>query len=144
MDTENYNSEIGKHEAEKYTKGFFYQIKKIFGVAFVLATLYSIWTPGVSIPSSTWEEFNIAPVPIDDKEVNPTKSTKICPTCGTRLNENDTRCLVCGNTFSEKETSTTDKKNKEVTLTAEKFVLATGLRPRYPNIPGAKEYGITR
>ncbi|XP_028514031.1 thioredoxin reductase 3 [Exaiptasia diaphana] len=39
---------------------------------------------------------------------------------------------------------TTDKKGKELVMTADKFVLATGLRPRYPNIPGAKEFGITR
>lgn len=30
-------------------------------------------------------------------------NTKTCPTCGTRLNENATRCLVCGRTFSEDE-----------------------------------------
>ena len=29
-------------------------------------------------------------------------------------------------------------------MTAQHIVLATGLRPRYPPIPGAKEYGITR
>ena len=33
---------------------------------------------------------------------NPT-NTKTCPTCGTRLNENATRCLVCGRQFSETE-----------------------------------------
>uniref|UniRef100_T1IZJ2 FAD/NAD(P)-binding domain-containing protein n=1 Tax=Strigamia maritima TaxID=126957 RepID=T1IZJ2_STRMM len=38
---------------------------------------------------------------------------------------------------------TIDKKQKEHTYTAERFLLATGLRPRYPDIPGAKEYGIT-
>lgn len=36
-----------------------------------------------------------------------------------------------------------DKKGKEVMYTADKFVLATGERPRYPDIPGAKEFGIT-
>ena len=31
---------------------------------------------------------------------NTPPKTKICPTCGTRLNDNATRCLVCGRTFS--------------------------------------------
>ncbi len=30
----------------------------------------------------------------------PASQTKICPTCGTRLSQNATRCLVCGRTFS--------------------------------------------
>ena len=62
---------------------------------------------------------------------NITKSTKICPTCGTRLNENATRCLVCGKTFSETETTKADNKNKvqgpkmpEITLS---LPLALGL-----------------
>ncbi|MHC1771340.1 MAG: LysM peptidoglycan-binding domain-containing protein [Flexilinea sp.] len=29
-----------------------------------------------------------------------TPKTKICPTCGTRMNETATRCLVCGRTFT--------------------------------------------
>ncbi|CAH3022016.1 unnamed protein product, partial [Porites evermanni] len=36
-----------------------------------------------------------------------------------------------------------DKKGKVSQMTAQHIVLATGLRPRYPPIPGAKEYGIT-
>jgi len=36
-----------------------------------------------------------------------------------------------------------DKKGKVTQMTAQHIVLATGLRPRYPDIPGAKEYGIT-
>ncbi|XP_045164939.2 thioredoxin reductase 1, cytoplasmic-like isoform X2 [Mercenaria mercenaria] len=36
-----------------------------------------------------------------------------------------------------------DKKGKEMSYSADKFILATGERPRYPDIPGAKEYGIT-
>lgn len=38
---------------------------------------------------------------------------------------------------------TTDKKKKETVITAKYILLATGGRPRYPDIPGAKEYGIT-
>jgi len=34
-----------------------------------------------------------------------TRNTKICPTCGTRLSENATRCLVCGQTFDKGETT---------------------------------------
>jgi LysM repeat protein/ribosomal protein L40E len=34
-----------------------------------------------------------------------TKNTKICPTCGTRLSENATRCLVCGQTFDKGEST---------------------------------------
>ncbi|KAM4650769.1 thioredoxin reductase 3 [Discoglossus pictus] len=37
----------------------------------------------------------------------------------------------------------TNKKGKEAFYTAEKFVVATGERPRYLNIPGDKEYCIT-
>lgn len=33
---------------------------------------------------------------------NNQSNTKICPTCGTKLNENATRCLVCGRTFTGK------------------------------------------
>lgn len=37
----------------------------------------------------------------------------------------------------------TDKKGKVETVTADKFVIAVGGRPSYPNIPGDKELGIT-
>jgi LysM repeat protein len=32
-----------------------------------------------------------------------TQSTKTCPTCGTRLSENASRCLVCGRSFVQKD-----------------------------------------
>lgn len=38
---------------------------------------------------------------------------------------------------------TTDRKKKETVITAKYILLATGGRPRYPDIPGAQEYGIT-
>ncbi|KZS14998.1 thioredoxin reductase 1, cytoplasmic isoform X1 [Daphnia magna] len=38
---------------------------------------------------------------------------------------------------------TTDKKKKETTITSKYILLATGGRPRYPDIPGAREFGIT-
>lgn len=36
--------------------------------------------------------------------------TKICPTCGTRLNANATQCLVCGASFDEPESAAKVKK----------------------------------
>ncbi|XP_059490881.1 thioredoxin reductase 1, cytoplasmic-like [Neocloeon triangulifer] len=36
-----------------------------------------------------------------------------------------------------------DKKSKATEVTARNFIVAVGGRPRYPNIPGAIEYGIT-
>jgi len=36
-----------------------------------------------------------------------------------------------------------NKKGKEKSVTADKFIIATGGRPRYPDIPGARELGIT-
>merc|ERR1719431_1408633 len=45
--------------------------------------------------------------------------------------------------FQDKNTlKTTNKKGKEKTVTAAQFILATGGRPRYPNIPGV-EFGIS-
>lgn len=38
---------------------------------------------------------------------------------------------------------TTNRAGKKTTITARRFVIATGGRPRYPDIPGAKEFGIT-
>lgn len=38
---------------------------------------------------------------------------------------------------------TTDKKGKETIMSARRFILATGERPRYPDVEGAKEFAIT-
>ena len=46
-------------------------------------------------------------------------------------------------TFVDKNTiKTTNKKGVEKTVTAAKFIIATGGRPRYPEIPGV-ELGIS-
>jgi len=37
----------------------------------------------------------------------------------------------------------TDKKGKKETITSDKIIIATGLRPVYLDVPGAKEYCIT-
>jgi pyruvate/2-oxoglutarate dehydrogenase complex dihydrolipoamide dehydrogenase (E3) component len=38
---------------------------------------------------------------------------------------------------------TVNKKGVAKTVTASSFILATGGRPKYPDIPGAKEFGLT-
>lgn len=45
--------------------------------------------------------------------------------------------------LNEHEINAVDKNGKERKISAEKFVIAVGGRPRYPDIPGAIEYGIT-
>jgi len=35
----------------------------------------------------------------------PSKPTKVCPICGTRVGEDAERCLVCGSSFSQQDTS---------------------------------------
>lgn len=37
----------------------------------------------------------------------------------------------------------TDKKNNVLQITAKDFIISVGGRPKYPDIPGAKEYSIT-
>uniref|UniRef100_A0A915BFN7 thioredoxin-disulfide reductase (NADPH) n=1 Tax=Parascaris univalens TaxID=6257 RepID=A0A915BFN7_PARUN len=41
------------------------------------------------------------------------------------------------------ELTTTNKKKKVEKVTADRFIIATGLRPRYPDVPGAKECCIS-
>ncbi|XP_076807803.1 thioredoxin reductase 1, cytoplasmic-like [Clavelina lepadiformis] len=38
---------------------------------------------------------------------------------------------------------TVNRRGKETKMSAEKFIIAVGERPKYPDIPGAKEYSIT-
>lgn len=45
--------------------------------------------------------------------------------------------------FKDPYTVHTALKNGERTLRSKYFIVAVGGRPRYPNIPGALEYGIT-
>jgi len=43
----------------------------------------------------------------------------------------------------ERTVEAEDKKGKKTTITADAFVIAVGGRPKYPDIPGAKEHCIT-
>merc|ERR1719399_2174612 len=43
----------------------------------------------------------------------------------------------------ERTVEAVDKKGKATTITADAFVIAVGGRPKYPDIPGAKEHCIT-
>lgn len=45
--------------------------------------------------------------------------------------------------IDEHTVSYTDEKGVTKTTTADKFIIAVGGRPKYPDIPGAKEFGIT-
>jgi len=80
------------------------------------------------------------------------KKTKICPTCGTRLAENATRCLVCGRTFTvgeakeKKPTSAaaapvTSPKLPEVTLS---LPIAIGLILLLLAIGAGAVFGVLR
>ena len=57
---------------------------------------------------------------------------------------NNVKYLNAFATFIDPNTvEAVDKKGKKTTITADTFVVATGGRPKYPDIPGAKEHGIT-
>lgn len=45
--------------------------------------------------------------------------------------------------FVDSHTLSAKLKSGDRTITAQTFVIAVGGRPRYPDIPGAVEYGIT-
>ncbi|XP_073228349.1 thioredoxin reductase 1, cytoplasmic-like isoform X2 [Porites lutea] len=65
---------------------------------------------------------------------------------GYRVELRDKKILyknVTGKLLDAHTVQAVDKKGKVSQMTAQHIVLATGLRPRYPPIPGAKEYGIT-
>ncbi|MBP6176686.1 MAG: LysM peptidoglycan-binding domain-containing protein [Anaerolineales bacterium] len=64
------------------------------------------------------------------QETNSSK-TKVCPTCGTRLSENATRCLVCGTEFGAKTES------KAVSKKAEKSVQASRMPTVSLSLPAA-------
>ena len=69
--------------------------------------------------------------------------SKLTPKQGVALREKQVDYLNEYATFVDANTlKTVNKKGKESTRTAAQFILATGGRPRYPDIPGA-ELGIS-
>lgn len=46
------------------------------------------------------------------------QKTKICPTCGTRLSENATRCAVCGTVLGAPSAASASRKEEKTTLRA--------------------------
>ena len=62
--------------------GFFYQLKIILGVAFVFATLFAMWTPGVTTHVNSWDGINLEPVPTKQELKNDNNSSPLKPSVG--------------------------------------------------------------
>jgi len=63
----------------------------------------------------------------------PSQKTQVCPTCGTRLSENATRCLVCGTELTAKAKSEEKKSGKK----AEQSVQASRMPEITLGLPAA-------
>lgn len=60
------------------------------------------------------------------------------------LRDKNVTYLNAYGTFQDAHTlMTVNRRNKEKVITSEKFVIATGGRPSFPDIPGAQEHGIS-
>ena len=55
--------EKNAHSQSSQRQGFFYQIQIVIGAAFVLATLFTLWTPGVSFDTTQPDGLNFGPPP---------------------------------------------------------------------------------
>jgi N-acetylmuramoyl-L-alanine amidase len=51
------------HSQSSQRQGFFYQIQIVVGAAFVLATLFTLWTPGVSFDTNQPQGLSFGPPP---------------------------------------------------------------------------------
>ena len=103
-------------------KGVIYQLQIIFVVAFVLATLFTAWTPGVSVPSNDWENISFAPVPTPTlAENNPTKTPRTRPLVGIVAGHwgNDSGS-VCNDGLTEAEV------NLEIASLVQKYLTEQG------------------
>lgn len=57
----------------------------------------------------------------------PSKPTKLCPTCGTRVNEDATRCLVCGSDLSSSNKPAQIKRSSRIPVITLNLPIAFGL-----------------
>jgi len=62
------------------------------------------------------------PAGMASEKIN-SSTTKICPTCGTRVNEDAPRCLVCGTTFEDPKKIT--KKRQEPSIRGSQMPIVT-------------------
>lgn len=101
--------------------GFFYQLKVILGVAFVLASLFSMWTPGVKTQVNSWEGVNLEPVPTKLEIKNENDSPALTPSVGIVAGHwgNDSGA-VCSDGLTEAEV------NLNIATIAQKFLVEEG------------------
>lgn len=74
------NSET-KEKKQPY-RGSFYQLLIISGIAFLLATFFTAWTPGKSGPDRPWESISLDPLQTPSPPVNQTASPRANPLIG--------------------------------------------------------------
>jgi LysM repeat protein len=84
-------------------------------------------------------------LPIVKKMVDQLEDTSIgrrmCPTCGTSLGENATRCVVCGTEISQRGTHSSSQASRQITLS---IPIAIGLLVVFSLIAASLTYGFTR
>lgn len=115
------NINNGNNEVKASSKGFFYQIKIICGIAFILATLYSMWTPGVSVSTSSWGDIDFSSNPVVEAEnitQNSSPQKKIIGLVAGHW-ENDSGA-VCSDGLTEKDV------NLEIATLVQKLLISEG------------------
>ena len=117
----NANQENNNKEKPSSNGGFFYQLKIILGVAFILATLFSVWTPGVATQVNSWEGVNLEPVPTKQKKQQ-NNSQSLKPSVGIVAGHwgNDAGA-VCSDGLTEAEV------NLNIATIVQKYLVEEGL-----------------